>query len=74
VVYKGNVLSCQCKMKLHRHMPTREIDGWSLVSIDCNISLLTPRRCWRKASLQLSRNITLIAVGVLYTGIIRKEG
>jgi hypothetical protein len=54
-------------------MSMRKVDGLSLISIDSYVPALTPRLNSTKTSLQISENITRIAVCHIYTGVITKQ-
>jgi hypothetical protein len=51
----------------------RKVDGLSNILIDFYVLVLTPRLNRMETSLQLSENITLFAVCLIYAGAINKE-
>jgi hypothetical protein len=72
-IYKWDVPSAQCKTRLRGPSPTREIVRLSLVSIDSDVPVLTPRSHWSETALQLSENIALFAVCGVDTCVISKR-
>jgi hypothetical protein len=51
-----------------------EVDFLSLVFIDVYVPAFTPRLDFIKTALQLSENIALLALCLIQTGVISKEG
>jgi hypothetical protein len=73
VIDEGDVPSIQCKMSLRWPKSMRNIDGLSLIFIDFYVPALTPHLSNTETSQQLSGNITLFAIYLIYTGVISKE-
>jgi hypothetical protein len=73
MVDKWDILSIQCKMSLGGPKWMRKIDGLTLIFIHFYVPKLTPHLNSTENSLQLSENITLLAVCRIYTGVISKE-
>jgi hypothetical protein len=57
VIYKGDIPSIQCKMRLGKPKSMRKVDCLSLIFIDFYVPVLTPRLNKIEPSLQLSENI-----------------
>jgi hypothetical protein len=74
IIYKWNVPSIQCKERLWGSNSMREVDCLNLVFIDFYVPALTPRLDCIKTALQLSENIALLALCLIQTGVISKEG
>jgi hypothetical protein len=73
MIYKGDILSIQCKMSLRGPKYMRKVDGLSLILIYFYVPVLTPYLNSTETSLKFSENTTLFAVCPKYTGVISKE-
>jgi hypothetical protein len=73
MIYKGDIPSIQCKMRLRGPRSISKVDGLSLIFIDFYVPAITPRLNNTEASLKLSENVTLFAVCRICTGVISKE-
>jgi hypothetical protein len=58
----GDILSIQCKMSLRGPKSMSKVDDLSLIFIDLYVPMLTSRLNSTETSLQISENITLLAV------------
>jgi hypothetical protein len=72
MIDKGDIPSIQREMSLRGPKSMREVDGLSLIFIDCYIPALTPLLSSNETSLQLPENITLFAVCRICKGVINK--
>jgi hypothetical protein len=73
VIEKGDIVSIQCAVSLRGPTSVRKVDGRSLVLIDLHFPALTPPLNSSETSLQLSDNITLLAVCRRYTDVVIKK-
>jgi hypothetical protein len=63
-----------CKMGLTWSTSTKEVDPLGLFHVYFNFPAPTPRLNSTETSLQLSENITLLAICRIQTGVIGKQG
>jgi hypothetical protein len=63
---KGDISSIQCKMSLRGRKSIRKVDGLNLIFHASYVPALTPRLNSTEPSLQLSKNIALFAICLIY--------
>jgi hypothetical protein len=74
IISKRVVLTVQCEMNLTWPNSMTEVDDPSFIFIDFQVTALASRLYRIQTALQLSENITLFAIYVIYTSVIGKEG
>jgi hypothetical protein len=72
-LYKWDIPSIQRKRRVRRSIWMTEVDRPSLFHVDSNVSACTPGRHTVQATLDLSKNIALLPVCRIETGVVRKE-